>query len=213
MTICCRLRHGALAAIAGLLMLPAVVMSSPLTTALQPRGANPGSAAAAEIVAGFAACNPVAALPQSVFTPLGVKYLTPAEAASVPLAGNGLKNRNLLLLRASANGHSAKSGGKYRVWSGMYVLANPLVVSNGIKLLAVGEEVSFESGPRPELSVSFRFNRPLSEVRPVLERIAGRPLRGSLDFSRIDPAQVGYEFDMVAGLAETREMKCIRMPE
>lgn len=204
-----KLRH-----IAGLsaLVLASFAMASPMTTVLHraaPVVVDADQSRA--IVAGFSVCDPAKALPRAVFAPQGVAYASADEVAAILFSGNGLKDRAGLLLKGAVR--SADSRGRAVVWSAFEPLRRPARLAEGVEVSAVGQGVSFERGRRPVVSVTFRFKRPLQEVLPKLERLAGRSLRGALDFSRIDQKAVGFEFDSMAGLVSAYALTCLRIPE
>jgi len=200
-------------AIAGLALFSPFIGASPLMTVLHQGAVDPGAPAAAAMLQGFTACNPVEALPRTLFEQNGVKFISADAAAGVALAGNGLRDRRYLVLAPKPKQSEINGDQRYETIGASYRLSRPVQIAPNVRIVAVGQSVSFQTGLRPFLTVAYTFDSPISKVRPILEGLAGKALRNTLDFSRATPDQVGFEFDEDAGLDSAHTLNCIRLPE
>lgn len=164
-----------------------VFAQSPMTTVLHKHrveGAQVSPEAVTGMMRGFAACDPAAALPKEVLSPLGVKFLDAKQAAGVKFAfpsGKALKDRSVLVLVGNdpANMETAPDG-RFLFYGGKYRLKKRIDLGSVVNLRGVAEMLAVGE-PHSRVGVTYTFDRDSKVALLSLESFHGIDLRSRVD--------------------------------
>lgn len=162
------------------------MVATALPLLLQPHRTGTGDVVAADqpldaMVRGFAVCDPVAALPDAVLAPLGVKFLG-GKAKNVRFAYAHLLNeRTALRLVGNGTALDRQDDGSYITYGGSYRL-KPSLTLGPSELLEVSQIVSVIE-PHATLGVSYVFKSKEAAMNALayMERRTGKQLRALID--------------------------------
>lgn len=166
-------------------MLPALAQQSPMMTVLRKPHASAEQVAPADtdaMLRGFVACDPRAALPAKILSPLGVRFLDQKQAAGVRFVSpsqSALRETPVLQGNDPANMETTPEG-LYMIYGGKYKLKKRIKFSDGIELTGVSEMVS-TYGHRPRVGVTYTFKGAAGEALGWIERQQRAELKSRID--------------------------------
>lgn len=154
---------------------------SPITTVLQPskRAQSVTESTGRAMIAGFLACDPAAALPESALAPLGVLYVDRHLVGNIRFSyPELLRNRKEIVLVGNDHANLEKSpNGSFLVYGGKYRLEKPVKVGS-VEIRTVASMIT-DYPPAATVGVTYVFKESSRTAIKALETDFGAKIRTS----------------------------------